>query len=687
MRASVHAAVILCLLADAGGAAPYQQRIPRQQPRTQGAVQGIVKAPDGRALGGVRLVFRRLDAAGETVTINTGVGVFLLRDLTPGAYSISATLDGFEPVFVARREVTARESTIIELTMKPLPGGAKGPEILPLHNYDGAPAPSTYHVLLPPPPPDTSLTVAPPLASDEEVFTSVPNRWNLKLPDFRRYDFSGDEQFVKPHFFDPFNTNKLKGDAPILGNRIFLNLGFVSDTLNVGQTVPLPPIPFKDNPQHFGFGQYAFSQNFAMTADLSQGDAAYRPVDWRIHVTADVDLNYVAVKAPGLLDFNQNNTNRFDRHTALQEAFAEIKLKDLSNEYDTVSIRGGIQPFNSDFRGFIFSASQPAIRIFGNLDSNRYQYNLAAFDMLGKDPNSGLLTFDSRHQRVYIANLYRQDFFIPGYTIEASFHYDKDDPSTGVNRNGFMVRPVPFGPLIERSERAYYYGFAGDGHWGRINLSHAFYEVAGTDKYNPYAGHSVSIDARMAALELSMDHNWLRYRTSFFYASGDRNPTGKTATGFDSIDDNPNFGGGTFSYWDRISLVGSGVGINITNGNSLLPDMRTSKADGQANFVNPGLFLYNAGVDADLTPRLKLFSNLNLIRFADTEPLELLLGLKNIQAGAGADSGIGATYRPKISGNISLTGGFNAFFPFAGFKEIYTGRTLFGVFSNVRFRF
>ncbi len=117
------------------------------------------------------------------------------------------------------------------------------------------------------------------------------------------------------------------------------------------------------------------------------------------------------------------------------------------------------------------------------------------------------------------------------------------------------------------------------------------------------------------------------------------------------------------------------------------PDLRTSKANGQANFVNPGLFLYNAGVDADLTPRLRLFTNLNLIRFADTEPLELLLGMNNIHAGAGADSGIGMTYRPKLSANISFTAGFNAFCPFQGFQEIYTGRTLFAVFSNVRFRF
>jgi hypothetical protein len=103
--------------------------------------------------------------------------------------------------------------------------------------------------------------------------------------------------------------------------------------------------------------------------------------------------------------------------------------------------------------------------------------------------------------------------------------------------------------------------------------------------------------------------------------------------------------------------------------------------------VNPGLFLYNAGVDADVTPRLRLFANLNLIRFADTEPLELLLGMNHIHAGVGADSGIGMTYRPKLSANISFTTGFNAMVPFQGFKDIYTGRTQFAIFTSVRFRF
>jgi hypothetical protein len=89
--------------------------------------------------------------------------------------------------------------------------------------------------------------------------------------------------------------------------------------------------------------------------------------------------------------------------------------------------RLGIQRFNSDFRGFIFSDFNLGARIFGSFNSNRYQYNIAYFGLIEKDTNSELNTvFDDRNQEVFIANLYRQDLFTLGYTAQASFHYSKD---------------------------------------------------------------------------------------------------------------------------------------------------------------------------------------------------------------------------------------------------------------------
>ena len=76
---------------------------------------------------------------------------------------------------------------------------------------------------------------------------------------------------------------------------------------------------------------------------------------------------------------------------------------------------------------------------------------------------------------------------------------------------------------------------------------------------------ALDINAQMAAVELSLDRDWIRYRTSVFYASGDKNPRGGTARGFDAIFDNSNFAGGFFSFWNRegIRLTGTGVGLDI----------------------------------------------------------------------------------------------------------------------------
>src|SRR5262249_46736114 len=138
-------------------------------------------------------------------------------------------------------------------------------------------------------------------------------------------------------------------------------------------------------------------------------------------------------------------TDRYRDSFALQEAFIEIHLSDLSNNYDFISSRSGIQPFVSDFRGFIFSDSNLGFRVFGNLDNARLQYNFAYFNMLEKDSFSGLNTFNSRNQNIFITNVYRQDFIWPGYTTQFSFHANFDDGGVHYDRTGALTRPEPLG--------------------------------------------------------------------------------------------------------------------------------------------------------------------------------------------------------------------------------------------------
>ena len=177
------------------------------------------------------------------------------------------------------------------------------------------------------------------------------------------------------------------------------------------------------------------------------------------------------------------------------------------------------------------------------------------------------------------------------------------------------------------------------------------------------------ISAWLAALELSYDRDWVRFRTSYLYSSGDDDPNDRQANGFDAIMPNPNFAGSEFSYFGRQAI--RLFGVELTNRQSLTPSMRSSKFQGQTNFVNPGLHLFNLGMDADLTPRLKLIQNTNLLWFDQTEPLETYLFTDRVRDFIGTDVSLGAEYRPLLNNNILLLGGLATLINGDGFKDLY----------------
>ncbi|MBZ5674773.1 MAG: carboxypeptidase-like regulatory domain-containing protein [Acidobacteriia bacterium] len=673
----------------AAAAFAQDQRLPRQTPSQTAAVQGILRDPSGLGLGGAAVTLRNLGNEQTFSTMTLGDGVFRFLNLTPGRYTLQATLDGFQRIDRTFTVLSGVDTFALELIMTPVPAAP--------HPVPPEAPPQPPYRTLPQPPPEGLPEVLPPqiIPPRGRVFTPLPNRWKFDWPDYKRYgpiDEKAEVPYVKGHWYDPFNRNKLKGDYPILGQSTFLNISLVSDTAVTGRKLPVPSGVGSDDPDSSDFfgrmGQFALSQNFSFSATLFHGDTAYRPVDWQIRFTPEVNVNYLKVRENGIVSPDvRAGTTRLDAHLGLQEAFVEAKIADLSSSFDFVSARAGIQTFNSDFRGFVFFDQEPGLRLFGTLDSNRYQFNAAYFSMLEKDTNSGLNSMAYRNQQVLVGNLYRQDFLKPGYNIQASFHYDKDDAALQYDTNGFLVRPAAVGLARPHKVRSYYYGLTGAGHIGRLNLTHAFYQVLGHDSLNPIAGRRTDINAQMAAAELSWDRDWIRFRASIFWSSGDDNPRDGTARGFDAILDNSNFAGGFFSFWNREGIRLTGSGVSLVSPGSLIPSLRSSKAEGQANFVNPGIFIYNAGADVEITPKLRGVLNLNVIRFQDTEPLELILLQAPIHHGVGVDSGLGVTYRPPLTENMVITGAFNAFSPAQGFRDIFTDKTLFSAAANVRFRF
>lgn len=510
----------------------------------------------------------------------------------------------------------------------------------------------------------------------------VRDRWRVGFPEYDRYGDKGargrDIPFKKGRWYDPYDQNKLKGDYPIIGNKTFLILSAVSSTATELSRTPKPSDVSSAQPgsaEFFGRPEaLSLNQIFQFTFEIFHGDSTYKPRDWAIKISPTFSLpNYLNARETGVVNIDvRRGTNRTDTQVSLEEAFAEVKLKDVNENFDFVSARVGIQPFVSDFRGFIFSDNNLGARVFGSFANNRYQFNAAYFAQLEKDTNSGLNRFDRRQQNVYVANIFRQDFIRKGYTIQASALYNDDRRSRKFDRNGFLVRPALIGDVRPHSIKVGYVGINGDGHIGRLNLTNSYYYAFGRDDQNPIAGKPVHVSTNMAAVEASVDRDYLRFRGSFFWAQGDKNPTDSQANGFDAIFDDPNFVGGQFSFWNRNGIRLTQTGVGLVQPNSILPSLRSSKIEGQANFVNPGIYIYNAGIDVEVTQRLKAIFNVNYLRFHRTESLEYVLFQNNIRHEIGWDYSIGVAYRPFLINNITMTFGAATLKPGRGFRDIYT---------------
>lgn len=515
----------------------------------------------------------------------------------------------------------------------------------------------------------------------------VLDRWRYNFPEYERYGDRGargrDIPFRRNNnWYNPYDRNVLKGDYPIIGDDYFLILTGVSTTgIEILRTPSGNNVSSQDPNSNNFFGRpekFALGETLQVSLEFFKGQTVFRPRSWAIKISPTFSLpNYLNARERGIVNVDvRRGTTRTDTQVSLEDAFIEYKIGDTDKNYDFVSVRTGIQPFTADFRGFLFSDNNLGARLFGGFDNNKYQFNLAYFHQIEKDTNSGLNSMRKfRPQNVYIANLYKQDFLgVHGYTVQAIGAYNDDRESVHYDQNGFIVRPAHIGSVRPHAIKAWYVGFNGDGHIGRVNLTHTYYYAFGHDSFNPIAGKKVDISAHMAAVEASMDYNWLRYRASVFFTSGDKNATDNKANGFDSILDDTNFAGGQFSYWNRNGIRFLNTDVGLVHPHSLIPSLRSSKTEGQANFVNPGIMIFNAGMDADVTPTLKTIFNANYLRFTDTHALEYILFDPRIRHEIGYDLSVGAEYRPFLINNISFTFGGNMFFAGKGFRDVFTDK-------------
>ena len=201
------------------------------------------------------------------------------------------------------------------------------------------------------------------------------DRWRAGFPEYDRYGDRGgrgrDIPFTKGRWWNPYKQSVLKGDYPIKGNNLFMVLSATSTTTVEQRRAPTPSDVSSDEPgsaEFFGQPeQLAATETVQLSFELFHGDTAFKPRDWAIKISPTFSIpNYLNARENGVVNIDvRRGTNRTDTHVSLEEAFAEVKLADLSTNYDFVSVRAGIQPFVSDFRGFIFSDNNLGARLFG----------------------------------------------------------------------------------------------------------------------------------------------------------------------------------------------------------------------------------------------------------------------------------------------------------------------------------
>lgn len=527
----------------------------------------------------------------------------------------------------------------------------------------------------------------------------VPDRWRL-------IQSLG---VVKENWLDPYHQNTLKGDRPINlkknpwlplhGDDWFFSINAVSDTVLEPRSFPIPVgVQTTEHPGSLDvFGRdssYVFSQTFIVGASLVKGSTAFKPPEVEYRVALAFNINHVDVPERRVLFVEPSKESvRTDGFVGVQELFIDYHLRNTSDRYDFESIRVGIQPFQSDFRGFLFNDQQLGIRFFGNRDNNRVQFNVAAFWRLEKDTNSGLNSVVKRPRDdfVFIGNIYRQDFIFPSLTSQFTVVYNlnRESGRIEVDTNGFPVRPALLGNLRGRDYDVVYLGYNLDGRIGKLNLTGSVYGALGQDRNSFFTSRPAQIRGYFGAVEASYDRDWIRFRASALYASGDNNPFDDTETGFDAIFENPIFAGADTSYWIRqtIPFAGGGRVIAVNGRNGVLNSLRSSKEQGQSNFNNPGTALVGVGIDFDLKPTLRVSANANHLWFATTEVLQTLRVEGSIPKSIGYDLSSAIIWRPKANQNLvgRLSGALLV--PGSGFRDLFANnnrnRVYYSILANI----
>jgi hypothetical protein len=507
-----------------------------------------------------------------------------------------------------------------------------------------------------------------PAPPDEPLPTpsAVPDRWRLV------------EQLGRPVTLgNPYAaSNPLKGDRPTFGGDGFTNLSVTSNTLLEPRLIPsMSPLQSGTMPgatRTLTRDETFLSQTVSFDAAVYRGDTVFRPPDWQWRFNPAI--NYSSTRAGG--------ADAGGGVFAIQGLSFEKHLRDVSSRYDFDSVRVGIQPFTSDFRGFLLSDQPLAMRLFGTRDDNIFQYNLAIISRVPKDRvRLNDVGRGIPNNQIALGNLYWQDFPVSGVTSEFILALNRNRAAGP--RQLFAADGAAAGPAVKAPHDydVAYLGYGLDGHFGRLNATAMVYGLGGREQRGTFVDESTQVRSLFAADELSMDFDWRRVRLSMLHASGDGNPFDRRAQGFDTLTSSAIFAGSDSSFFFHQRLALAGGIFDLKSRDGLLPSLRAAGNSGDSNFSNPGLDLLGLGLDLTLTPQLTVSLDANQLWFDKTGVLDALLNQPAIPRRLGAEATVDAIWRPFATQNVIFRLSGSQMVRGPGFRAVYGGSNPFSVFA------
>jgi len=344
------------------------------------------------------------------------------------------------------------------------------------------------------------------------------------------------------------------------------------------------------------------------------------------------------------LFFDGRGEDGYDGDLSIEEGWVQFALGEGH------WVRLGIQQFNSDHAGLVYNDSDRGVVLHGT--AGAVGVNLAYFAKTFDDAVSQLNTENGRPWHVIIANLE-----VPLGDGEAvklqmipSFHYSID--RTGMTDTDVGYLGVSTAGMVHGLQ------VIGAGYW-------AFGEQTG-GMVNP-AEQTVEAFQVLVDVGVPLMEGKVFPHLGFFMASGDDDPLDRRARGFDAIYDRVSaWGYNHFIIKNRINL---GPG-SLARANSGLFTFRDF--DEPANFVNPGIVAFNAGLTTKWTDTFVTDFNVGPAFLPHSDVPELVLG-RNMGQEVGWALNVNATW--DVAPNVQVVGGVAAFIPQGVAETIFLGNT------------